>query len=161
LGFLDLGQPYLYEILTHFDSQAANPSVLFLDEPTSGLDSRAAQMVMRGIVNIVRSGRSVICTIHQPSRRIFLYFDQLLLLKRGGEVTYFGPTGENAQDLLGYFQSLPGVRECPANQNPASYMLEITGAGIGHTAARDFSLDYERSSLARKNCMDIFQRPLQ
>ncbi len=57
-------------------------------------------MVMRGIVNIVRSGRSVICTIHQPSRRIFLYFDQLLLLKRGGEVTYFGPTGENAQELL-------------------------------------------------------------
>ncbi len=103
MGFLDLGQPYLYEILTHFDSQAANPSVLFLDEPTSGLDSRAAQMVMRGIVNIVRSGRSVICTIHQPSRRIFLYFDQLLLLKRGGEVTYFGPTGENAQDLLVMF----------------------------------------------------------
>ncbi len=60
-------------------------------------------MVMRGIVNIVRSGRSVICTIHQPSRRIFLYFDQLLLLKRGGEVTYFGPTGENAQELLVIF----------------------------------------------------------
>jgi hypothetical protein len=60
--------------------------------------------------------------------------------------------------IQGYFHSLPGVRECPANQNPASYMLEITGAGIGHTAARDFSLDYERSSLARKNCKDIFSK---
>jgi ABC-type multidrug transport system ATPase subunit len=68
-------------------------------------------MVMRGIVNIVRSGRSVICTIHQPSRRIFLYFDQLLLLKRGGEVTYFGPTGENAQELLVIFIIIHGFTE--------------------------------------------------
>lgn len=78
----------------------SNPSILFLDEPTSGLDSRAAQIVMRGVSNIVGSGRSVICTIHQPSRRLFSYFDHLLLLKRGGEVVYFGPTGEEAKDLL-------------------------------------------------------------
>lgn len=55
---------------------------------------------MRGIGKIVKSGRSVICTIHQPSRRLFLAFDQLLLLKRGGEVAYFGPLGHDAQDLL-------------------------------------------------------------
>lgn len=80
--------------------QVSNPSILFLDEPTSGLDSRAAQIVMRGVVNIVGSGRSVICTIHQPSRRLFMYFDHLMLLKRGGEVAYFGPIGERANELL-------------------------------------------------------------
>jgi ABC-type multidrug transport system ATPase subunit len=80
--------------------QVANPSILFLDEPTSGLDSRAAQIVMRSVTNIVSSGRSVICTIHQPSRRLFLYFSHLLLLKRGGEIAYFGPIGEQAKDLL-------------------------------------------------------------
>lgn len=85
--------------------QVANPSILFLDEPTSGLDSRAAQIVMRSVTNIVSSGRSVICTIHQPSRRLFLYFSHLLLLKRGGEVAYFGPIGEQAKDLLVCFIS--------------------------------------------------------
>ena len=38
------------------------------------------------------------------------------------------------------------------NQNPASYMLEIIGAGIGHTAQRDFGIDYMNSSLAQRNC---------
>lgn len=37
--------------------QVSNPSILFLDEPTSGLDSRAAQIVIRGVENIVSTGR--------------------------------------------------------------------------------------------------------
>eukprot|EP00898_Chlorokybus_atmophyticus_P002867 jgi/Chlat1/3581/Chrsp234S03598 len=103
----------------------ANPSILFLDEPTSGLDSRAAQRVMRGIQNIAATGRSVICTIHQPSHRLFRVFDNLLLLRRGGET------------------------------NPASYMLEVIGAGIGHKSARDYALDYRKSALARRNEQDL------
>lgn len=55
--------------------------------------------------------------------------------------------------VQGYFQSLPGIHECPADQNPASYMLEIIGAGIGHVAQRDFGLDYQQSSLAQQNRM--------
>ncbi|OAE18414.1 hypothetical protein AXG93_3426s1070 [Marchantia polymorpha subsp. ruderalis] len=129
----------------------SNPSILFLDEPTSGLDSRAAQIVMRSITSIVKTGRTVICTIHQPSRRLFLAFDHLLLLKRGGRTVYFGPIGKDAEDLLAYFQSLPGVHECGENQNPASYMLEIIGAGIGHSANRDFAIDYSMSSLNQVN----------
>eukprot|EP00897_Mesotaenium_endlicherianum_P003901 jgi/Mesen1/3539/ME000198S02743 len=125
-----------------------NPSILFLDEPTSGLDSHAAQIVINGVRNIANTGRSVICTIHQPSRRLFLAFNQLLLLKRGGEVAYFGPIGDDARDLLEYLQALPGVGECPRNKNPASFMLEIVGAGIGHAQRRDFGLQYKNSLLA-------------
>ena len=62
---------------------AANPSILFLDEPTSGLDSRAAQVVIRSIKRVASSGRSVVCTIHQPSVFIFNSFESLLLLRRG------------------------------------------------------------------------------
>eukprot|EP01034_Spumella_vulgaris_P047486 gene47486-biopygen33849 len=62
---------------------AANPSILFLDEPTSGLDARAAQVVIRCIKRMAASGRSIVCTIHQPSAVIFDAFDSLLLLKRG------------------------------------------------------------------------------
>ncbi|CAI6006189.1 unnamed protein product [Closterium sp. NIES-65] len=129
----------------------ANPSVLFLDEPTSGLDSRAADIVVRGIRNIAATGRSTICTIHQPSRRLFFAFDWLYLMKRGGEVVYFGPIGHNGCDLLSYFESLPGLPKCRDDQNPATYMLEMIGAGIGHAAMRDFALDYAESILAADN----------
>eukprot|EP00804_Cyclotella_cryptica_P015639 CCRYP_003633-RD/>CCRYP_003633-RD protein AED:0.25 eAED:0.25 QI:406/1/0.87/1/0.85/0.87/8/0/1055 len=64
---------------------AANPSILFLDEPTSGLDARAAGIVMRGMRRIADSGIAVVATIHQPSVAIFNSFDNLLLLKAGGE----------------------------------------------------------------------------
>jgi hypothetical protein len=35
------------------------------------------------------------------------------------------------------------VPKCGDNQNPATYMLEVIGAGIGHDALRDFALDYK------------------
>lgn len=55
----------------------ANPSIIFMDEPTSGLDARAAAIVMRAIRNTVDTGRTVICTIHQPSIDIFEAFDEV------------------------------------------------------------------------------------
>jgi ABC-type multidrug transport system ATPase subunit len=55
----------------------ANPSVLFMDEPTSGLDARAAAIVMRTVRNTVNTGRTVVCTIHQPSIDIFESFDEV------------------------------------------------------------------------------------
>lgn len=57
----------------------ANPSILFMDEPTSGLDARAAAIVMRTVRNTVDTGRTVVCTIHQPSIDIFESFDEVTL----------------------------------------------------------------------------------
>lgn len=42
-----------------------------MQEPTSGLDARAAAIVMRTVKNTVLTGRTVVCTIHQPSIDIF------------------------------------------------------------------------------------------
>lgn len=36
-----------------------------------GLDARAAAIVMKSVKNTVRTGRTVVCTIHQPSLEIF------------------------------------------------------------------------------------------
>lgn len=58
----------------------ANPSIIFMDEPTSGLDARAAAIVMRAVRNTVDTGRTVVCTIHQPSIDIFESFDEVVLL---------------------------------------------------------------------------------
>ena len=55
----------------------ANPSIIFMDEPTSGLDARAAAIVMRTVRNTVDTGRTVVCTIHQPSIEIFEAFDEV------------------------------------------------------------------------------------
>uniref|UniRef100_A0A0D9XN10 ABC transporter domain-containing protein n=1 Tax=Leersia perrieri TaxID=77586 RepID=A0A0D9XN10_9ORYZ len=54
----------------------SNPSIIFMDEPTSGLDARAAAIVMRAVKNIANTGRTVVCTIHQPSIEIFEAFDE-------------------------------------------------------------------------------------
>ena len=37
----------------------------------AGLDARAAAIVMRTVRNIVNTGRTIVCTIHQPSRPLF------------------------------------------------------------------------------------------
>ncbi|XP_031090953.1 pleiotropic drug resistance protein 1-like [Ipomoea triloba] len=53
----------------------ANPSIIFMDEPTSGLDARAAAIVMRTVRNTVDTGKTVVCTNHQPNIDIFDAFD--------------------------------------------------------------------------------------
>ena len=55
----------------------ANPSIIFMDEPTTGLDARAAAIVMRAVKNAADTGRTIVCTIHQPSIDIFEAFDEV------------------------------------------------------------------------------------
>ena len=55
----------------------SNPSIIFMDEPTTGLDARAAAIVMRAVKNVVDTGRTIVCTIHQPSIDIFEAFDEV------------------------------------------------------------------------------------
>lgn len=56
----------------------SNPSIIFMDEPTSSLDARAAAIVMRIVKNVVSTGRTTVCTIHQPSIDIFESFDEVV-----------------------------------------------------------------------------------
>ncbi|TMW67499.1 hypothetical protein Poli38472_011119 [Pythium oligandrum] len=116
---------------------AAQPSVLFLDEPTSGLDSRSAKVIMDGVRKVADTGRTVVCTIHQPSTDVFMLFDSLLLLKRGGQTVYFGDLGAKAVELVKYFESIDGVSPLDEGYNPATWMLEVIGAGVGNTANAD------------------------
>jgi ABC-type multidrug transport system ATPase subunit len=107
----------------------SEPALLFLDEPTTGLDANGADKVMEVVEKVARSGTAVICTIHQPSERIFARATDLLLLKKGGEMVYHGPLGENFSTLRNYFAAL-GLR-CPEGMNMADFVLEIS---LGHQA---------------------------
>ncbi|XP_009614154.1 ABC transporter G family member 31 isoform X1 [Nicotiana tomentosiformis] len=127
----------------------ANPSIIFMDEPTSGLDARAAAIVMRTVRNTVDTGRTVVCTIHQPSIDIFEAFDELLLMKRGGQVIYGGKLGEKSQTMIDYFQSIPGIPPIPSGYNPATWMLEISTPAAEERIGEDFAVIYRNSEQFR------------
>ncbi|PIN08713.1 Pleiotropic drug resistance proteins (PDR1-15), ABC superfamily [Handroanthus impetiginosus] len=129
----------------------ANPSIIFMDEPTSGLDARAAAIVMRAVRNTVDTGRTVVCTIHQPSIDIFESFDELFLMKRGGQVTYAGALGRNSQLLIEYFESIPGVPKIKYGYNPATWMLEVSSSAVEAQLGWDFAEIYSKSDLHRRN----------
>ncbi|KAF9596998.1 hypothetical protein IFM89_014712, partial [Coptis chinensis] len=129
----------------------ANPSIIFMDEPTSGLDARAAAIVMRTVRNTVDTGRTVVCTIHQPSIDIFEAFDELLLMKRGGQVIYAGPLGRRSRKLIAYFEAVPGVPKIKGGYNPATWMLEVTASSVEAQLDVDFADIYIDSDLHQRN----------
>ncbi|KAK1296991.1 Pleiotropic drug resistance protein 3 [Acorus calamus] len=129
----------------------ANPSIIFMDEPTSGLDARAAAIVMRTVRNTVDTGRTVVCTIHQPSIDIFEAFDELFLMKRGGEEIYVGPLGRNSCCLIEYFEGINGVSKIKDGYNPATWMLEATTMAQEDALGISFAEVYKNSSLYQRN----------
>ncbi|XP_057431805.1 ABC transporter G family member 36-like [Lotus japonicus] len=129
----------------------ANPSIIFMDEPTSGLDARAAAIVMRAVRNTVDTGRTVVCTIHQPSIDIFEAFDELVLMKRGGQLIYAGPLGRNSHKIVEYFEEIPGVPKIKEMYNPATWMLEVSSVAAEVRLGMDFAEYYKTSALAQRN----------
>ncbi|PNY08471.1 pleiotropic drug resistance protein 3-like, partial [Trifolium pratense] len=128
----------------------SNPSIIFMDEPTSGLDARAAAVVMRAVKNVVATGRTTVCTIHQPSIDIFETFDELILMKSGGKIIYNGLLGHHSNKLIEYFQSIPGVPKIKDNYNPATWMMEATSAAVEDELKIDFANIYKESPLHRE-----------
>jgi ABC-type multidrug transport system ATPase subunit len=112
------------------------PAVLFLDEVTSGLDSASADRVCKALRRIVdEKNIMVICTIHQPSTKIFLEcFDQLILLSKG-RVAYAGGTrrAEDYFSCLGY--------PVPAMTNPSEHYLELVNSDFGDVETVDKIID--------------------
>ncbi|XP_073309335.1 ABC transporter G family member 22-like isoform X6 [Primulina huaijiensis] len=100
-----------------------NPSLLFLDEPTSGLDSTTASRIIETLNDIAEAGKTVITTIHQPSSRLFLKFDKLILLGKGS-LLYFG----KASEAMAYFSTI-GCSPLIA-MNPAEFMLDLASGNV-------------------------------
>ncbi|XP_050273497.1 pleiotropic drug resistance protein 3-like [Quercus robur] len=129
----------------------SNPSIIFMDEPTTGLDARAAAIVMRAVKNVADTGRTIVCTIHQPSIDIFEAFDELILLKSGGHVIYSGSLGQHSACVIEYFESIPGVPKIRNNYNPATWMLEVTSISAEAELGADFAQKYRDSALYEKH----------
>nr|CAB3474119.1 unnamed protein product [Digitaria exilis] len=128
----------------------ANPSIIFMDEPTSGLDARAAAIVMRTVRNTVNTGRTIVCTIHQPSIDIFEAFDELLLMKRGGQIIFSGSLGRNSHKVIEYFEAIHGVPKIKEGCNPATWMLDVSSAATEIQLKIDFAEYYKSSAVYQR-----------
>eukprot|EP01059_Diplonema_ambulator_P012293 TRINITY_DN2254_c0_g1_i5.p1 TRINITY_DN2254_c0_g1~~TRINITY_DN2254_c0_g1_i5.p1 ORF type:complete len:656 (+),score=251.85 TRINITY_DN2254_c0_g1_i5:500-2467(+) len=99
-----------------------DPDILLLDEPTTGLDSFTAESVIDTLHELAVAGRTVICTIHQPSSQVFKRFTQLLLLALG-RVAYCGAADQSVK----YFSSIG--YECPTYTNPPDFFMKLLRTG--------------------------------
>nr|CAD7412656.1 unnamed protein product [Timema cristinae] len=99
-----------------------NPPVFFLDEPTSGLDIVSAKQCLNVLHTLSRQGRTIVCTIHQPSASLFQLFDHVYVVS-AGLCVYQGTTG----GLVSFLSSV-GL-SCPVHYNPADYIIELSGGG--------------------------------
>ena len=76
-------------------------------------------------------------TIHQPSKKMFESFDDLLLLAKGGRVAYCGELGPKSQTLISHFTSLSGKMPS-ASANPADFVLSVLDGGSPDEAVAKF-----------------------
>ncbi|KAG4951634.1 hypothetical protein JHK85_045501 [Glycine max] len=96
-----------------------SPSIIFMDEPTSGLNARTATIVMRTVRSIVDTGRTIVCTIHQPSIDVFEAFDE----------------------------RIEGVGKIKDRHNLTAWMLEVTTSAREMDLNVDFADIYTNSEL--------------
>ncbi|XP_055589767.1 ATP-binding cassette sub-family G member 1 isoform X2 [Uranotaenia lowii] len=102
-----------------------NPPVLFLDEPTTGLDSSSSLYTIKLLQGLAREGRTIVCTIHQPSATVYEMFDHVYALA-GGHCVYQG----SALNTVPYLSSV-GL-QCPQYHNAADYLLEVANNEYGN-----------------------------
>nr|XP_054927141.1 ATP-binding cassette sub-family G member 1-like isoform X2 [Dermacentor andersoni] len=107
----------------------SNPSVIFLDEPTSGLDSSSALRCVRVLKSLAESGRTVVCSIHNPSARLFSHFDNLYMLS-GGRCIYSG----SVEQLVPFLESQD--IHCPVNNSPSDFITEIASGEHGELTTK-------------------------
>ncbi|KAH8418744.1 hypothetical protein KR222_010077, partial [Zaprionus bogoriensis] len=101
-----------------------NPNIFFLDEPTSGLDEVTAAQCIRLLKELACEGRTIVCTIHQPSATIYNCFDSIYVLAKGQCVYQGSPQA-----------TIPFLRlaqlDCPRHYSPSDYIIEVIDAEEG------------------------------
>ncbi|KAE9541600.1 hypothetical protein AGLY_003591 [Aphis glycines] len=101
-----------------------NPPVIFLDEPTTGLDDLSSSQCVSLLKDLAYGGRTIICSIHTPSAKLFAMFDHVYIVAEGQ--CMFAGVG---QDMVPYLSTV-GL-SCPKHYNPADFMIEVCSREYG------------------------------
>ncbi|KAJ8955186.1 hypothetical protein NQ318_009082 [Aromia moschata] len=101
-----------------------DPPVLFCDEPTTGLDSYSAQKLVMMMNRMATNGKTILCTIHQPSSEIFAMFSQMILVAEG-RIAYMGATAR----AIDFFEELGYT--CPSSYSPADFFIKLIASTPG------------------------------
>lgn len=96
-----------------------DPDVLLCEECTSSLDSSSALTVVLLIQEFSAKGKTVICSINQPSQQMFNQLARILLLC-SRRVAYFG-----APSVVQEYFSRIGYPFPSTSHNPSDRMLEL------------------------------------
>lgn len=136
-----------------------NPAVVLIDEPTSGLDSASALHVLSLLkAMVVKQGKTILLTIHQPGFRILELLDRLLLLCNGF-VLHNGSLKllEDRLKFAGHF--------IPPHINVVEFAIDVTSSLVIQTPEnfsnqillknqehiQESELDYDMSSFFQLN----------
>ncbi|XP_061379738.1 ATP-binding cassette sub-family G member 1-like [Danaus plexippus] len=101
-----------------------NPPVVFLDEPTTGLDDVASSTCVSLLKRVSRGGRTVVCSLHTPSARLFAMFDHVYVVA-GGRCAYQG----SSAGVVPFLNEL--ALPCPRTYNPADFIIEVSSGEYG------------------------------
>nr|WOD55112.1 ABCG transpoter Scarlet1 [Hymenopus coronatus] len=110
-----------------------NPALLFCDEPTTGLDSYSAQKLVEKMKEMANHGRTVLCTIHQPSSELFNMFHQLILVA-DGRIAFIG----EREAAIEFFRKHGYI--CPEAYNPADFFIRTLAITPGSETASQVAI---------------------
>jgi ABC-type multidrug transport system ATPase subunit/ABC-type multidrug transport system permease subunit len=117
----------------------AESSLLLCDEPTSGLDSKTADSLLHTFRDLAdHKGVGIVCSIHQPSNKLFNLFDKVLILCEGGEMVYYG----HVSKALEYCKMLHIAY--PSNQDVASTLIDSLGSNPSISIGNNSSVNEDR-----------------
>ncbi|XP_050520679.1 ATP-binding cassette sub-family G member 1 [Daktulosphaira vitifoliae] len=126
-----------------------NPSIIFLDEPTTGLDSLSCSQFVSLMVDLAHNqGRTMICTLHQPSALLFEKFDQVYTLS-AGRCIFQGPPSF----VIPYFAERAII--CPPYHNPADFLIEIAIGDYGPDVLVKLAESLTKDNYYKKNIICI------
>ncbi|PNF37193.1 ATP-binding cassette sub-family G member 1 [Cryptotermes secundus] len=101
-----------------------NPPVIFLDEPTTGLDDLSSSQCISLLKMLAQGGRTVICSVHTPSAKLFAMFDHVYVVA-AGQCVFQG----SGADIVPFLYTV-GI-ECPTHYNPADFVIEVSSGEYG------------------------------
>ena len=117
----------------------ALPDILLLDEPTTGLDSFTSMQVIGLLERFIQSrNMTVLAVLHQPSFALFNKFGNVIVQDKNGRNIFNGPPHK----LVPYLANFELA--CPANYNPADFVLDVANGDFDDLQIREKLVDYQR-----------------